>query len=161
MMTLFAFIITLAILVVVHEFGHFQVARWCGVKVLKYSFGFGKPIYAKKMGRDQTDFLISALPLGGYVKMLDEREGEVSPEEAHRAFNRRPVAWRMAIVAAGPLANLLLAVLLYAMVHWLGVNEALPVLASPVTDSPAAHAGVTMMFEILCSMAEDVAKRRG
>ena len=85
MMTLMAFIPTLAILVVVHELGHFQVARWCGVKVLKFSFGFGKPLYTKKLGKEQTEFLISALPLGGYVKMLDERE--LSKEELE-AFDK-------------------------------------------------------------------------
>lgn len=146
MMTLFAFIITLAILVVVHEFGHFQVARWCGVKVLKYSFGFGKPIYAKKMGRDQTDFLISALPLGGYVKMLDERElGEdelksYSKEDLARAFNRQSVWKRILIVLAGPLANLLLAILLYWILMAQGVTGIKPELGDIQSNTAAERA---------------------
>ena len=119
MMTLMAFILTLAILVVVHELGHFQVARWCGVKVLKFSFGFGKPLYTKKLGKEQTEFLISALPLGGYVKMLDERELSKEELEAfdeatlNTAFNRQAVWKRILIVLAGPAANLLLAIGLY------------------------------------------------
>ena len=146
MMTLFAFIITLAILVVVHEFGHFQVARWCGVKVLKFSFGFGKPIYAKKMGRDQTDFLISALPLGGYVKMLDERElGEdelksYSKEDLARAFNRQSVWKRILIVLAGPLANLFLAILLYWILMAQGVTGIKPELGDIQSNTAAERA---------------------
>ena len=118
MLTTLAFIFTLALLVTVHEYGHFQVAKWCGVKVLKFSIGFGKPLWTKKFGNDQTDFVISAIPLGGYVKMLDEREFEpgIAPQihysepDLKRAFNRQSVTTRIAIVLAGPLANLLLAI---------------------------------------------------
>ncbi len=146
MMTLFAFIITLAILVVVHEFGHFQVARWCGVKVLKFSFGFGKPIYAKKMGRDQTEFLISALPLGGYVKMLDERElsedelKSYTKADLARAFNRQSVWKRILIVLAGPVANLLLAILLYWILMAQGVTGIKPQLGDIQSNTAAGQA---------------------
>ena len=146
MMTLFAFILTLAILVVVHEFGHFQVARWCGIKVLKFSFGFGKPIYAKKMGRDQTEFLISALPLGGYVKMLDERELSEDALSAYtkadlaHAFNRQPAWKRILVVLAGPVANLLLAVLLYWILMMQGVTGIKPELGEIQSDTAASHA---------------------
>ena len=146
MMTLFAFIITLAILVVVHEFGHFQVARWCGVKVLKFSFGFGKPIYAKKMGRDQTEFLISALPLGGYVKMLDERELSEDELQSYtkadlaRAFNRQSVWKRILIVLAGPVANLLLAILLYWILMAQGVTGIKPELGDIQSNTAAGQA---------------------
>lgn len=146
MMTLFAFILTLAILVVVHEFGHFQVARWCGVKVLKFSFGFGKPIYAKKMGKDQTEFLISALPLGGYVKMLDERELSAEDLKAYtkadlaRAFNRQSVWKRILIVLAGPAANLLLAIMLYWFLIMQGVTGIRPQLGEIKPETAAAQA---------------------
>ena len=146
MMTLFAFVLTLAILVVVHEFGHFQVARWCGIKVLKFSFGFGKPIYAKKIGKDQTEFLISALPLGGYVKMLDERElseDELSiytKADLGRAFNRQSVWKRILVVLAGPVANLLLAILLYWVLMVQGVTGIKPELGDIQSNTAAGHA---------------------
>jgi len=124
-----AFILAIAILVTVHEYGHFQVARWCGVRVLKFSIGFGKPLWVKRLGKDKTEFIVAAIPLGGYVKMLDEREinqegvarEDYSDAELNRAFNRQPVLRRMAIVLAGPLANLLLAILLYSMLFMMGV----------------------------------------
>lgn len=146
MMTLLAFIITLAILVVVHEFGHFQVARWCGVRVLKFSFGFGKLIYAKKMGRDETEFLISALPLGGYVKMLDERElsedelKSYTKADLARAFNRQSVWKRILIVLAGPVANLLLAILLYWILMAQGVTGIKPELGDIQSNTAAERA---------------------
>ena len=120
MITLLAFIFTIGILVTVHEYGHFQVAKWCNVRVLKFSIGFGLPLWRRKAGRDQTEFIIAAIPLGGYVKMLDEREFDeanlptgYSEVDLKRAFNRQSVFKRIAIVLAGPLANLLLAVLIY------------------------------------------------
>ena len=103
--TLAAFILALGILIVFHEYGHYLVARLAGVKVLRFSVGFGTPLLKKKFGRDQTEWVVAAFPLGGYVKMLDEREGDVDPSERHRAFNRQSVWRRIAIVAAGPLAN--------------------------------------------------------
>ena len=137
MLALLAFILAIAILVTVHEYGHFQVARWCGVRVLKFSIGFGKPLWLKKFGKDQTEFIVAAIPLGGYVKMLDEREinqegvarTSYSDAELNRAFNRQPVLKRMAIVLAGPLANLLLAILLYSMLFMMGVVGLKPILA--------------------------------
>jgi regulator of sigma E protease len=146
MMTLMAFILTLAILVVVHELGHFQVARWCGVKVLKFSFGFGKPLYRKNLGKEPTEFLISALPLGGYVKMLDERELNKDELEAldaailSRAFNRQAVWKRILIVLAGPAANILLAVVLYWALMMQGVTGIKPELGDIPAESAAARA---------------------
>jgi regulator of sigma E protease len=125
MLTLVAFIVALGLLIAVHEYGHYRVAVACGVKVLRFSVGFGKTLYSwkpkrQKPGQD-TEFVIGAFPLGGYVKMLDEREAPVAPEERHLAFNTQPLRSRVAIVAAGPLANLLLAILLYSIVNWYGV----------------------------------------
>jgi regulator of sigma E protease len=146
MLTIVAFIVALGLLIAVHEYGHYRVAVACGVKVLRFSVGFGKTLYRwqpkkQKPGQD-TEFVIGAFPIGGYVKMLDEREGPVAPEERHMAFNTQPLRSRAAIVAAGPLANLLLAVLLYAAVNWYGVEEPKPILASPVPGSVAEQAGL-------------------
>jgi regulator of sigma E protease len=146
MLTIVAFIVALGLLIAVHEYGHYRVAVACNVKVLRFSVGFGKTLYTFKPrkprpGQD-TEFVIGAFPLGGYVKMLDEREGPVSAEERHRAFNTQPLKHRAAIVAAGPAANLLLAILLYAVVSWMGVQEPQPVLGSPVAGSIAATAGL-------------------
>src|ERR1043165_2557558 len=106
--TIVAFVVTLGLLIVVHELGHYLVARLCNVKVLRFSLGFGKPIWSRRYGPDQTEWALAAFPLGGYVKMLDEREGPVDAREAHRAFNRQSVLRRFAIVLAGPTANFLL-----------------------------------------------------
>lgn len=141
MTTLLAFIVTIGILVVIHEYGHYIVARACGVKVLRFSVGFGR-VVARRTGKDGTEWALSALPLGGYVKMLDEREGEVAAEELHRAFNRKPVLQRMAIVVAGPLANLLLAIFLYWALFVHGVTVLKPVLDAPAPGTPAALAGI-------------------
>lgn len=140
MNTILAFLFAIAILVVVHEFGHYWVARRCGVKVLRFSVGFGKPLFVKRLGADQTEWVLSLIPLGGYVKMLDERETEIpiAPEELPRAFNRQPVAKRIAIVAAGPLANFLLALLFYAMINWVGFQAPEPRMNMPLEHSPVA-----------------------
>jgi hypothetical protein len=114
---LLAFIVTLGVLVVFHELGHYLVARLAGVKVLRFSVGFGRIVWSRRFGPDGTEWALSAIPLGGYVKMVEEREGEVAPADLPRAFNRQSVWRRIAIVAAGPIANLLLAVLLFAGVH--------------------------------------------
>ncbi|MDH5343690.1 MAG: site-2 protease family protein, partial [Betaproteobacteria bacterium] len=111
--TVIAFVVALSALVVVHEYGHYWVARRCNVKVLRFSVGFGKTIWSRRFGRDGTEWVIAAIPLGGYVKMLDEREGAVGPGELNRAFNRKSVWQRFAIVSAGPIANFLAAILLY------------------------------------------------
>jgi len=139
--TLTAFVVALGVLIVFHEFGHYMVARLCGVKVLRFSVGFGAPLWKRKFGRDGTEWVIAAFPLGGYVKMLDEREGPVNEEERHRAFNVRPVAQRFAIVLAGPVANFLLAILLYWVLFVHGMPGIRPVVGAPLPDTPAAHAG--------------------
>ena len=142
MLTLISFVVTLAILIAVHEYGHYRVAVACGIKVLKFSIGFGKPIYSWRLKNKPTEFSIGMLPLGGYVKMLDEREAPVDPAERHLAFNTQPLKLRVAVVAAGPAANLLLAVLIYALVNWIGMQEPRAVLASPVAGSIAERAGL-------------------
>ena len=141
MTTLFAFLFTLAVLIVFHEFGHYLVARLAGVKVLRFSIGFGK-VVGYRTDRRGTDWALSAIPLGGYVKMLDEREAPVPEAELGQAFNRKPVLSRMAIVAAGPLANFLLAILLFWALFMIGVPVLKPVLGEPPAGTPAAQAGL-------------------
>jgi regulator of sigma E protease len=138
--TILSFIVALGVLITFHEFGHYLVARWNGVKVLRFCIGFGQPIFRKQWGKDQTEWVIAAIPLGGYVKMLDENEGKVAPEDLPRSFNRQSVARRFAIVAAGPLANFLLAIVLYWFLFILGVNGVKPVLGPVEPATPAAHA---------------------
>lgn len=140
--TVLAFILTLGILIVVHEYGHYRVAVACGVKVLRFSVGFGRVIWRRQSSPQATEFVLCALPLGGYVRMLDEREGTVAPQEQERAFNRQRLRHRVAIVAAGPLANLLLAVLLYAAAGWIGIEEPKAVLGPPAAGTPAHTAGL-------------------
>lgn len=156
MITLIAFIVTIGLLVTIHEYGHFQVARWCGVKVLRFSIGFGKPLFTKTFGKDKAEFVLAAIPLGGFVKMLDEREQkaeqEANPElpknnyseaELQRAFNRQSVWKRIAIVSAGPIANLLLAIILYWLLFALGVTGTRPIIGDVAKDSLAAQASMT------------------
>ena len=118
-----AFALVLGVLIVVHEFGHYLVARLAGVKVLRFSVGVGRSIWSRQFGRDGTEFSIGAFPLGGYVKMLDEREGTVLAAELHRCFSQKSVWRRMAIVAAGPAANLVLAMVLFWVLFWNGTDE--------------------------------------
>lgn len=139
---LIPFVVALGLLILVHELGHYLVARWCGVKVLRFSIGFGKPLIARQYGPDRTEWALAALPLGGYVKMLDEREGEVPAADLHRAFNRQSVWRRFAIVAAGPLANFLLAIALYWGIFVVGSDELRPRVALIEASSPAQVAGV-------------------
>ncbi|HEY6897228.1 MAG TPA: RIP metalloprotease RseP [Rhodocyclaceae bacterium] len=136
------FIVALGVLVTIHELGHFLAAQVCGVKVLRFSVGFGRALYTRQCGRDQTEWVVAAIPLGGYVRMLDEREGEVAPHEAHRAFNRQSLSRKALVVVAGPAANLLFAVLFYWLMFVLGVDELRPVVALPAAGTPAAVAGV-------------------
>ncbi len=140
--TVLAFLVTLGILVVIHEYGHYRVAVACGVKVLRFSVGFGRVLWRRQRGADATEFVVSALPLGGYVRMLDEREGPVEVKEQHRAFNRQPLSRRAAIVIAGPAANLLLAVLLFAAAQWIGTEEPRAVISAPAPASLAERAGL-------------------
>lgn len=142
MVTVFAFIAALALLIAVHEYGHYRVAVACGVKVLKFSIGFGKTIFKWQPKGSDTEFVVGLLPLGGFVKMLDEREAPVPADQKHLAFNTQPLRKRVAIVAAGPIANLVLAVLLYSAVNWMGVQEAKAILASPTAGSIAQRAGL-------------------
>ena len=142
MLTIVAFVVALAILIAVHEYGHYRVAVACGVKVLRFSVGFGKPLLRWQKKNSPTEFVIGAIPLGGYVRMLDEREAPVAPEERHLAFNTQPLRARAAIVAAGPIANLLLAVLLFACVNWIGVREPAAFLGAPPAQSLMAQSGV-------------------
>lgn len=141
LVTLVAFIGALGLLIVFHEFGHFVVARLFDVKVLRFSVGFGAPLIVKRWGRDATEWAISAFPLGGYVKMLDEREAPVAANELPRAFNRQSVGRRFAIVLAGPGANFLLAIVLYWALFMTGVPGLKPVLGDIAPQTPAAQAG--------------------
>ncbi len=139
--TIAAFVVALGVLIVVHEFGHYLVARLCDVKVLRFSVGFGRPLVAIRRGADQTEWVLSIVPFGGYVKMLDEREGPVDASEVSRAFNRKSVWRRFAIVAAGPLFNFIFAILVYSGLFMHGLPEARPVVAEPVAGSVAKVAG--------------------
>src|SRR6185436_11526531 len=147
--TIVAFAVALGSLIVVHEFGHYLAARWCNVKVLRFSVGFGRVLASRRYGRDQTEWALSAFPLGGYVKMLDEREGPVEPQDLPRAFNRQSVYRRFVIVVAGPLANFLLAILLYWLVFMHGVPGIRPVIGAVAPGSPAAEAQFTVGETIL------------
>ena len=141
--TIAAFLLALAILIVFHELGHYWVARWCGVKILRFSVGFGKPLYVwRGAAPDRTEWAIAALPFGGFVRMLDEREAPVAAAERHRAFNLQTVWKRIAIVAAGPIANFLLAIVVYAGIFMYGVAEPRPIFGKPVAGSAAATAGI-------------------
>jgi len=140
---LVAFAVAIGVLVVVHEYGHYSIARLCGVKVLRFSIGFGKPLVQWVSRKTGTEWTIASLPLGGYVKMLDEREegAPIPPADLPRAFNRQSVGKRIAIVAAGPIANLILAIVLFAAVFATGVTEPAAIVAAPVADTVAARAG--------------------
>lgn len=137
-----AFVLALGVLITVHELGHYAAARLCNVKILRFSVGFGRPLWLRRFGRDQTEWSLAAFPLGGYVKMLDEHEGEVPEGERQRAFNRQSIARRSFIVIAGPLANLLLAVVLYWFLFLTGVEEPRAVLGAPPSGTLAAEAKV-------------------
>ncbi|TAL90715.1 MAG: RIP metalloprotease RseP [Candidimonas sp.] len=138
--TLLAFAVALGVLITFHELGHYWVARRCGVKVLRFSVGFGRVI-ARHTDRQGTEWALSAIPLGGYVKMLDDPLPDASPEQAKQAFNRKSVAARFAIVLAGPMANLLLAAILYALLSLVGTREPAAILAAPASNTAAARAG--------------------
>ncbi|HLS86880.1 MAG TPA: RIP metalloprotease RseP [Burkholderiales bacterium] len=140
--TVVAFVVALGVLIVVHEYGHYLAARLCNVRVLRFSVGFGRPIALLRRGKDRTEWVLAAIPFGGYVKMLDEREGPVPAEEVRRAFNRQSVGRRFFIVAAGPAFNFLFAILLYAGLYMAGMPEARPVLAEPPAGTVAAQAGL-------------------
>jgi len=146
--TILWFLVAIGILVVAHEFGHYLAARLAGVKVLRFSVGFGKPLFSRRFGRDRTEWTLAALPFGGYVKMLDEREGEVPAAEAHRSFNRATVWRRIGIVAAGPAANFLLAIVFYWALFLHGLPALKPLIGEPPAGTPAAQAGLVAGDEI-------------
>lgn len=149
---IFYFIVAIGILVTFHEFGHYWVARKAGVKVLRFSVGFGKPLFSwrrKTAEGDEIDFVVAAIPLGGYVKMLDEREGNVADEDKSRAFNNQPVAKRFAIVLAGPAFNFILAIFFYWIVFILGTTVDRPLIGKPVPESIAMQAGFQQQDEVL------------
>ncbi len=150
--SLLYFLITLGVLITIHEFGHFWVARRLGVKVLRFSIGFGPPL-VRWQGKG-TEYVIAALPLGGYVKMLDETEGEVPPQEVHLAFNRQPVYKRIAIVLAGPLFNFLLAIVAYWAMFMVGVAGVKPIIGGIEPGSPAELAGLRPKEEIVAVEGE-------
>lgn len=147
--TAIAFVVALGLLVTIHEFGHFWVARRLGVKILRFSIGFGKPIWSRRVGRDRTEFAVAAIPLGGYVKMLDEREGPVEPSERARAFNTQPLTSRTAIVLAGPLANFLLALVVYWLMYSIGVSGPRPFIGAVAPDGIAHASGLRSGDEII------------
>jgi len=147
--TILAFILALAVLIIVHEFGHYWVAKTVGVKVLRFSIGFGKPLWSKYIGQDRTELVVAAIPLGGYVKMLDEMEGDVPEAQRHRAFNRQSILKRTAIVAAGPIFNFLFAIVAYWIVFMAGIDGIKPVIGKVAQGSIAEHAGFRNGDELL------------
>ncbi len=151
----FYFIIAITILIAFHEFGHFWVARKLGIKVLRFSIGFGKPLYSRRFSNDNIEFVIAAIPLGGYVKMLDERDSNVAPSEVHRAFNRQSVFKRFAVVFAGPAFNFIFAIFAYWLMFVVSVTDLKPIIGEIVVDSPAAKAGLKKGFEIISVAGKD------
>lgn len=147
--TLLSFIVAISILVAIHEYGHYIVAKKLGVKILRFSIGFGKPLWKKRFGKDQTEFVIAALPLGGYVKMLDARETKVSANEEHREFTRQSVWTRIAIVAAGPAFNFIFAITAYWLMFVVGVSGIKPIVGNIDADGLAKKAGLISGYEIV------------
>ncbi len=149
LINLVAFIVAISILVAVHEFGHYIVGRLCGMKVLRFSIGFGKPVWTKIAGKDRTEYCISAIPLGGYVKFLDEREGPIDPEDQGRAFNHKPIASRIVVLLAGPFFNFLFAILAYWVLFINGVPTMKPAVGEVTAGTYAAEAGLEFGDRIL------------
>lgn len=147
--SILAFVAAISILVAVHEFGHYIVGRWCGMKVLRFSIGFGKPIWMRVSGKDQTEYCVSAIPLGGYVRFLDSRDGPVEPEDEGRAFNHRPIPARIAVLVAGPAFNFIFAVLAYWLLLSGGVMTLKPAVGEVKPDSYADKAGLTFGDKIV------------
>ena len=157
--TLIAFLVALTVLIFVHELGHYMVAYWCNVKILRFSIGFGKPLFTRVIGPDRTEWSFAAIPLGGYVRMLDEREvteTPIDPKDLPRAFNRQSLGRRSLIVAAGPVANFLLAIGLYWIINVIGVEEPSPVVDQPVAGTAAAAAGLVAGDRITNVDGQDV-----
>jgi regulator of sigma E protease len=155
------FIVAVSLLVTVHEFGHYWVARRLGFKVLRFSVGFGQPLFRKVAGADRTEYVLAAIPLGGYVKMLDEREGPVPSADLARSFTRRPPWQRILVLLAGPASNILFAILvLWGMFWWNGVSEVKPIVGDVMVDSVAAHGGLRSGDEIKAINGAAVASQR-
>ena len=155
LINIIGFLLVIGVLVAVHEFGHFWVARRVGVRVLRFSIGFGRPLL-RRTGADGTEYVLAAIPLGGYVQMLDEREGSVDESELHRAFNRKPLWARNAVICAGPAFNFALAILAYWLVFVIGATEVRPVIGPVTEGSPAAEAGLASGDEFLRIDGKDV-----
>jgi len=154
--TLLAFVVALGVLVFVHELGHYLAARWCGVKVLRFAVGFGYPVARFVAGKDRTEWRVGLIPFGGYVKMLDVSDGPVSPEEAHRSFDRQSPWRRMFIVAAGPAANFGFAILIYLILNTVGVPDMKTVVSAPAPGTAAAAAGIRESDEVVSIAGEPV-----
>lgn len=154
-LTILSFIFTIALLVAIHEFGHFWVARKLDVKVLRFSIGFGKPLFSFRGKKDNTEFVLASIPLGGYVKMLDEREGEVAKEDYHREFNQKPVLARFAIVFAGPFVNFVFAVFAFWLMFVIGIQGVMPIMGSLDRDSIAWQAGLRSGDKIISVDGKD------
>ena len=156
-----AFIVAIGVLVTVHEFGHFWVARRLGFKVLRFSIGFGKPL-VRRVSRDAdaVEYVLAAIPLGGYVRLLDERDGPVPPQDAHRAFNRRPPLARIAVLLAGPVANLVFAILAYWILLMQGIPGLKPVIGDVAQDSFASRADLRPLDEITAVAGEPTPTRQ-
>ena len=151
-----AFIVALGMLVTVHEFGHFWVARRLGIKVLTFSVGFGRALWSRRSGRDETEFVVAMIPLGGYVRMLDESEGAVAAHERHRAFNRQSLSKRVAVVVAGPAFNFLFAIVAYWCMYMVGVDGLRPIVDEVVPGSVASRAGFHSGDEVRSVRDDDV-----
>jgi regulator of sigma E protease len=149
LIAILGFILAIGVLVTVHEYGHYLAARLCGVRVLRFSIGFGRPLFERRLGADQTEYRLGAIPLGGYVKMLDEREYEVSPDEQHRCFNRQSIPRRAFIVTAGPAFNFLFAILAYWAIFVIGIPGIKPIIGEVNSSTPAAQAGLMAEDELL------------
>ena len=157
----FFFIIAISVLVAIHEYGHYIVGRWCGMKVLRFSIGFGRPLWSKVAGPDKTEYCIAAIPLGGYVKFLDEREGPIDPADEGRAFTHRPIPARIAVLLAGPLFNFIFAVLAYVILFSNGVPTVIPTVGVVQEGSYADAAGLSYGDDILAVSDRDVVDWEG
>ncbi|MEC9376424.1 MAG: RIP metalloprotease RseP [Pseudomonadota bacterium] len=159
--SILSFLVTIGLLVAIHEWGHYIVARLVGVKVLRFSIGFGKPLYSRKLGPDETEYCIAAIPLGGYVKLLDEREGDVDPADLERTFNRQTIMKRIAILVAGPAMNFFFAILAYWLMFVYGVPGVKPIIGEVEPSSIAAKAGLRKQDQFISIAGRSVATWEG
>jgi regulator of sigma E protease len=161
LISVLSFVFAIGVLVAVHEWGHYIVARIAGVKVLRFSVGFGRPIWLRRGGPDQTEYCVSAIPLGGYVKLLDEREGTVSPQDRHRTFNSQPIFARIAILVAGPAMNFIFAIAAFWFMYQVGIPGLAPVIGQVESGSIAADAGIRDGDRIVAINQQPVATWEG